>query len=671
MRTVIIGTDFLKDIDGSFKAIETNTNIQTEVPTDLYLDTTKLDNLISGSSINEIVYITKDNLNGIGGNLDLTENPEGLRKNENLKNTLQKYCVDKNYIFTPLNVDDNAITIPYIEDTENKLIIRVSYDTTAVIDDLYSKDNWEFLKLMYDTDANLIPKCYINDTELGIDNIGTTLRDNGNHPNYLIKKRFTPADNRVFPNVLKINTIEQLETIKQSLEVDEYIQEYIYNPNDLLDNRIKHYRSVDLLYGSSLEVLNLWCVEFSNSFEIDDICDYNDNNEIQYWERPKYVYKFINVGEKDPHLSGDENTKVLLEDGSKVNLSSLEPNSVIKTIAIPNLPINELDYSTGEWSSSYTDFINNYNIDTATLISKRVQENWIGFFHEIETTDGIKFSDVSQAAILYKSLQPGSTDSYIVKFKTYAELVINDTILLFDTQTSTIVEKDINTITYSYGMVNVYTTDFEQIDVFLTMDESENSRWGIMTHNYTFDCYKQGPRPTGHSCLSGILKGWSGTVSYALRTGASLHDFGVSGCLRCAGAYPLCLGNQGQKNSNWGAGNPSFAANRRCLNTSSSPVNCDSAKGYCNGTKSDKRLKKKIKYIETTKEGLKLYTFEFKKSYINRAKISNNIDLSGTYKGLMAQDLIDTKFEPNIWIEQDGYYTVDYDGLGIKLEKLK
>ena len=61
-----------------------------------------------------------------------------------------------------------------------------------------------------------------------------------------------------------------------------------------------------------LEVLNLWCVEFSNSFEIDDICDYNDNNEIQYWERPKYVYKFINVGEKDPHLSGDENTKVLL-----------------------------------------------------------------------------------------------------------------------------------------------------------------------------------------------------------------------------------------------------------------------------------------------------------------------------------------------------------------------
>ena len=207
------------------------------------------------------------------------------------------------------------------------------------------------------------------------------------------------------------------------------------------------------------------------------------------------------------------------------------------------------------------------------------------------------------------------------------------------------------------------------------MDESENSRWGIMTHNYTFDCYKQGPRATGHSCSAGAFKGYSNpTAGYGLRAGATFHDYGASGCLRCAGAYPICLGNQGQKNSNWGAPatTTGFAGARRCFAmASSTPRNCDPDKGYCNNSKSDKRLKKKIKYIETTKAGLKLYTFEFKKSYINRAKISNNIDLSGTYKGVMAQDLINTEFEPNIWIEQDGYYIVDYDGLGIKLEKLK
>ena len=636
MRAVLTGTDLLKDIDGSFKVIETNTNIQTEVPTDLYFDTTKLDTLISGSSINEIVYITKENLNGIGANLDLTEISENTRGTENLKNTLKRYCENKNYTFTLLNVDDNAITVPFVEDGDNKLIIRIAFDTTAVIDDLYAKDNWAFLKLMYDTDENSIPKTYINDEEFGFDSIGTTIRDNGIHPNYLVKKRFTPADNRVFPNVLKINTIEELETLKESLEVDEYIQEYIYNPNDLLDNRIKHYRSVDLLYGSNLDVLNLWCVEFTNAFEIDEVCDYKDNNEIQYWERPKYVYKFINVGEKDPHLSGDENTKVLMQDDSIIGLSTLEAGSVIKTISIPNLPINELDYQTNDWTSSYSDFIDNFQIDTATLQSKRVQENWIGFFYEIETTDGTIFSDVSQASVLCKDLQSGSIDNYIVKFKTYSTIDENDILLLFDTETSTMVEKVINTITYSYGMVDVYTTDFEQIDIFLTMEESENSRFGIMTHNYSFDCRYATPNPSCNRCPDGAYQHW-----------------GITQCCRCYGGGCASAGNY--------AGGCTLDGYGYICSTG----------GYCNGEKSDKRLKKKIKYVETTNEGLKLYTFEFKKSYINRAKLLHNIDVSGTYKGVLAQDLINTKFESNVTIGTDGYYAVDYDGLGIKLEKIK
>ena len=49
---------------------------------------------------------------------------------------------------------------------DNKLIIRIAYDTTALIDDIYANDNWQFLKLMYDTDENSIPKTYINDEHM-------------------------------------------------------------------------------------------------------------------------------------------------------------------------------------------------------------------------------------------------------------------------------------------------------------------------------------------------------------------------------------------------------------------------------------------------------------------------------------------------------------------------
>lgn len=639
MRAVLTGTDLLKDIDGSFKVIETNTNIQTAVDTTIYFNQDDFNTFISESTINEIILISKTELNTFIPDIELNENNEVISDTgTDISLFLKNYCETHGMTFTPIIVDKNAITVPFVEDDDNKLIIRNSFDTTALIDDLYAKDNWAFLKLMHDTDENSIPKTYINDEEFGFDSIGTTITDNGNHPNFLVKKRYTPDDNRTFPKVLKINTIAELEALKESLDSEEYLQEYIYNPNDLIDNRAKFYRSVDLIYGSNLDVLNLWCVEHGNSFEIDSTCDYDDNNLVQYWERPKYIYKFVNVGDKDPHLSGDENTKVLMQDNSKTNLSTLQPGSVIKTISIPNLPVNELDYSMNSWSSSYDDFINNYQSDTATLISKNLQENWVGFFYEIETTDGIIFSDVSQAAILCKTLESGSTDNYIVKFKTYAGLQPTDTLLLVDTETSTIVDKSIDSISISYGMIDVYTTDFEQIDVFLTMEESDNSKWGIMTHNYTFDCFELYYYPSCYDCGNG-----------------SFGQKGAAGCCRCGGYYNSC-------------DSPGFTS---CLTEYGNYFTVCSSYGYCNGQKSDKRLKKNIKHIKTLENGIKIYTFEFKESFIKKTKKLYDEDVSGVWEGVMAQDLIGTEYDVYVIISEDGYYSVDYEGLGIKLNKLK
>lgn len=642
MRTVLIGTDLLKDIDGSFKAIETNTNIQTAVDATIYFNEYTFNDFVSGASINEIVFISKSELNLVLNDIELNQNDEIISNTgKDFSSFLKSYCETKGLTFTSIIADKNSITIPFVEDTDNKLIIRVAYDTTAIIDDIYARDNWEFLKLMHDTDENSIPKTYINDEELGFDSIGTTIRDNGVHPNFVVKKRFTPADNRTFPKVLKITTIEELGTLKESLDIDEYLQEYIYNPNDLIDNRVKFYRSVDLIYGPNLDVLNLWCVEHGNSFEIDSTCDYDDNNMVQYWERPKYIYKFINSGDKDPHLSGDENTMVLLEDNTKVNLSSLQSGSVIKTISIPNLPIDELTYSTQTWSTSYVDFMDNYHIDTASLKNKNVQENWIGFFYEIETVDGIKFSDVSQAQILYKTLESGSTENYVVKFEMYPMLNVGDTILLYNTESEMVVDKQISNISISYSMVNVYTTDFEQLDVFLTMEEGENPIWGIMTHNYAYDCREIGFYPNCVDCTSGNYEG-----------------HGVTGCCRCGetGGFGTC--------------DTATLFYAVCYDIDQTFDRVCDLYGYCNNNKSDKRLKKNIKHIKTLENGIKLYTFEFKEKFIKKTISFYNEDLSGVWEGVLAQDLIGTSYDMYVKLEKDGYYSVDYKGLGIKLNKI-
>ncbi len=153
MRAVIIGTDFVRDTDGSFKAIETNTNIHPGVSLKYYFDVNILDQIVSGSTINEIHFINKKVLAaGYQPEIDLTPdsaesiaNSAGL-PNPNLRQLLEHYCQNRGITFNNIVLDNNSVTVPYIEDTPNKLIIRISYDVTALIDDTYARDNWEFLK---------------------------------------------------------------------------------------------------------------------------------------------------------------------------------------------------------------------------------------------------------------------------------------------------------------------------------------------------------------------------------------------------------------------------------------------------------------------------------------------------------------------------------------------
>ena len=158
MRAVVIGTDFIKDIDGSFKALETNTNIGIDVSVNNYIDTTSFTNFVLDNSFTEIHLIYQP------ANVNITDIMEVDTDRLNFLNFLKtSICEPNEIILTQHKLDDNSITIPYIEDGDNKLIIRLSYDTTALLDDSYARDNFSFLKLMHETDENMVPKTYIND----------------------------------------------------------------------------------------------------------------------------------------------------------------------------------------------------------------------------------------------------------------------------------------------------------------------------------------------------------------------------------------------------------------------------------------------------------------------------------------------------------------------------
>jgi hypothetical protein len=511
MRAVITGTDYIKDIDGSFKAIETNTNVGLSVDVSRYIDMNMFTQFVSDNGFEEIVMIYNDaNLQLFNGSLELEQptvktttvfSPDGTEQKEiertinfnSLLNLLIEHYRGSSVNVTYQKVDKNSITVPDIDDSENKLIIRISFDATALIDDTYARDNWEFLKLMNDTDSTSIPKTYINDTELGFDSIGNVLRDNGNQPNYCIKKRITPADNNIYPKLLKVTSLEQLDSIKAGLEVDEYIQEFIFNPSDLLNNKIKIYRSVDMVYGGELDVLNLWVMEHTAIVDMIETPDYDDNNEIQIWDRNRYSTKFNSkTSDVAIKLSADENTKILDNNNQIVQVQNLNVGDLVKSVDIPGMHQNTDTVHTVNWTGSIDSILLDASVTQSVIVSK-TETNYFGEIVEFELENGSVFSDVIHAKILVETDLSGSN---VAVFKQYYELNVGNTILVWDNLTNTIIKNDIVDIRYSYQKLKAYTLNVEEFDLFLTLEEGEGNRYGLLTHNYDYDC-------RNHECYFG------------------------------------------------------------------------------------------------------------------------------------------------------------------------
>ena len=137
MKAVLIATDLIKNESGDIKVLETNTNAWATHNFSLF-DFSGLTNFIENNNFSEVHFIVQN-------------------FNRTLTPYIQQIAESKNATFTEYLVDNTAITVPYVEDSESKLIIRLSYDTTAVIDDDYCRDKYKLQMLIVEQYRLIIP----------------------------------------------------------------------------------------------------------------------------------------------------------------------------------------------------------------------------------------------------------------------------------------------------------------------------------------------------------------------------------------------------------------------------------------------------------------------------------------------------------------------------------
>jgi hypothetical protein len=473
MKSVILGNDFLKDTDGSFKMLETNTSCAFPTKNMItYLNKEVFDTFLSNNGIEEIDIITT----GSGMISSIDESFD-----DSLPSTLTAF-LNEHYGQTHSIrywKSGDSDTIPNVEDAPNKLIIRVAYDTNALVDDTYCRDNFNFLKLMYDNDPNSIPKTYFNNGEgLSIDSIGLSFRDNGVYPNFIIKKRFPVRNYSVNPIILKVNSEQEVQSLKDNLQSDEILQEYIINTNDLLVNRIKTYRQYSFLYGGSLDTLDLFePIVITNRVELSQNVDYNDSNHLQPWERPKLIQKVGELLSRDTYHGSSENT-IILGDGSTGTVGGLNVGDSVKTISLYGLGPDDHYVN---WSESKENILQNSTLTTAQVVNTITKTTGL-FFMRLNFTDGTSHSDVDKAEILTISNGVGV-------FKQMRSLMDGDEVVVGSINSNILTTKIIQSNEYFFDVVDGFTIDVEEEDVYLRPLDGTATDYVIKHNKQTCRCW--------------------------------------------------------------------------------------------------------------------------------------------------------------------------------------
>jgi hypothetical protein len=218
-----------------------------------------------------------------------------------------------------------------------------------------------------------------------------------------------------------------------------------------------------------------------------------------------------------------------------------------------------------------------------------------------------------------------------VKFENYLRITSGDEIIMFDTTINQLITSVVTNVNFRFDKFTAYTLDFEELDLFLTLEETENqSRYGLVTHNYGYDCYfwriqyfsGPGYGYAYYTCTGGgYAQGWG-------------WNAGLNGpCSRAtySGAWPVVF--------------------------IYSPGSSNRLRGtLCNNQKSDIGYKENLTLIGTSNNGINIYEFKYK-------------DKEGLYKGVIAQELIGTEYEDALSINADGLYEVDYDKIDVQFQK--
>jgi hypothetical protein len=468
MKGTIIGTDLL-EYNNSVKVLEINTNTTFFNEGSIGLDYDALFSVLIDNGISELHFIYNER--------DAFAQIESF--DFVFEDKLKEKCLEHSITYTSYKVPANSVTVPYVEDTTDRFILRQAYDTTALVDETYCADKFEFFNLM--SGSVYSPNTYFTSATLNLNTLDTLPIYPNGEPNVIKKAKNPQYDSAKYPTIYKLTTNDELDTLKDSLtESNNFlIQDFIFDEANIVNNRWNIIRSIDIIYGSELDVISMGGYRTSTTVDMDFSEDeYTNSIELTHKSRFKWINKSDNNKRNEYHADSD--SLILMSTGEVETLNNISISSSVKTIDFINVdgysPSDDLPIEYNKrWESTLT-HDTSVLTESDTIVQSIISASVSGLYIEVTLEDGTIWNDLPET-VFYTELS-GST---VTQFNTLNSTIVGDKLTIYNSNTSELYTKEITNLNVVYDSKVAYTLDVEPSDLFLV---NTNSFEFAVQHNY-------------------------------------------------------------------------------------------------------------------------------------------------------------------------------------------
>jgi hypothetical protein len=453
MKATIIGSDLLQK-DGSVKIIEINTNTCISNDGANLLDYTALFSVLMDNDITEFHYIWTE------GKAYLP-----LDQPHIFRNILQTKCSENNISFNEHIVPANSVTVPYIEDASHKFILRQAFDTTALVDDLYCADKFEFFNLM--SGSTYSPKTYFTSEELNLNTLDevdyTTTK-----PNLLIKSKQASYDVMTYPAIYNVTDSSQLSEVIGSVESGHLVQEFIFSEDNVVDGRYSTIRSIDIIYGPNLDIINMGGYTHSTrlplTFSEDEFI--SGTRKFNQKTRHKYITKSIRNRAEGNDYHTDDDSNILKYDGTLVDVDTIQLGDYIRSINFTDTNENEAatftnNIATFGWTGTLPQLNNTLTPVQSELVGM-VSTSIEMVMVKVTLADGRTWTEAPNSTFFIEE-----KDSTETRWEVINNCYIGDKIVVTDSNITELRAVEITDLEMVYETKTIYTLDFAPSDLFL------------------------------------------------------------------------------------------------------------------------------------------------------------------------------------------------------------